>query len=117
VFSKYPGYGSKQKKQVQFAMHRSASTWNGNNKGAVDLAGRGADDAKRHRTSPPRYLGVAGRSSRQPLVPRYSCEGHGGCAGWGSRGSGLRFFRAQSRFLLLRGFAPAPIRGSLLAAL
>jgi hypothetical protein len=48
------GYGSKKEKQVQFAMHRSASTWNGNNKGAVDLAGRGADNAKRHTTPPPR---------------------------------------------------------------
>ena len=47
------GYGSKQKKQVQFEMHRSASTWNGNNKRAVDLAGGDAGDAKRHKASPP----------------------------------------------------------------
>ena len=67
------GGGSKKQKQTGFAKHCSTSTWNGHNKRAGALAGGDAGDAKRHRTSPPRYLGVAGRScSRQPLVPRYS---------------------------------------------
>ena len=48
------GSGNKKQIQKEFAKHRSASTWNGNNKRAVDLAGGDAGDAKRHKAFPPR---------------------------------------------------------------
>jgi hypothetical protein len=41
------GSGNKKQKQMQFAKHRSASSWNGNSKRAGALAGGGAGDVER----------------------------------------------------------------------